>query len=75
MPPLSPRSLSDGGTSSCAAVTPPSRHHNRGRRIDDDDRVFTNQSMPGNVLLWKERQHKQLCRLGEVLSGSSRASE
>lgn len=31
--------------------------------------------MPSNVLLWKERRRKQLCKLGKVLGPGSRASK
>mmetsp|Transcript_14348 Transcript_14348/g.20359 ORF Transcript_14348/g.20359 Transcript_14348/m.20359 type:complete len:446 (-) Transcript_14348:92-1429(-) len=58
MPPLSQRSSSP-------SVQPSKRC---------SDAVCTiNSSMPSNVLLWKDRQRKQLSRLGEALSGPSRA--
>ena len=76
MPPLSPRSaspLADSTKSGAAAAMPPSKH----RCTDKDDIIngVINSSVPDNVLLWKERQRKQLCRLGEALSGPSRASK
>mmetsp|Transcript_21967 Transcript_21967/g.34449 ORF Transcript_21967/g.34449 Transcript_21967/m.34449 type:complete len:459 (+) Transcript_21967:151-1527(+) len=75
MPPLGPRSsspLSDRTKSGAAAAIMPSSKH----RCSDNDAVsvFTiNTSKPSNVVLWKDRQRKQLSRLGEALSGPSRA--
>eukprot|EP00985_Skeletonema_marinoi_P006491 scaffold2811_cov126-Skeletonema_marinoi.AAC.1 len=61
--------LSDCTSSgAAAAIMPPSK-----RRCSDDAVFAINSSMPSNVLLWKDRQRKQLCRLGEALSGPSRA--
>ena len=77
MPPLGPRSsspLSDRTKSGAAAAIMPSSKH----RCSDNDAVsvFTiNTSKPSNVVLWKDRQRKQLSRLGEALSGPSRASK
>ena len=76
MPPLSPRSaspLADSTKSGAAVAMPTSKH----RCTDDDDTIngTINSSVPDNVLLWKDRQRKQLCRLGEALSGPSRASK
>jgi len=70
MPPIRSTSPLSDCTSSgaAAAIMPPSK-----RRCSDDAVFAINSSMPSNVLLWKDRQRKQLCRLGEALSGPSRA--
>ncbi|KAL7500335.1 hypothetical protein ACHAWT_010501 [Skeletonema menzelii] len=74
MPPLSPRSsspLAASTKSGAAAAMLPPKH-----QLTDDDVVIgtiNSSTKPSNVLLWKDRQRKQLRRFGEALSGPSRA--
>eukprot|EP00986_Skeletonema_menzelii_P001371 scaffold366_cov153-Skeletonema_menzelii.AAC.33 len=74
MPPLSPRSsspLAASTKSGAAGAMLPPKH-----QLTDDDVVIgtiNSSTKPSNVLLWKDRQRKQLRRFGEALSGPSRA--
>ena len=76
MPPLSPRSsspLAASTKSGAAGAMLPPKH-----QLTDDDVVIgtiNSSTKPSNVLLWKDCQRKQLRRLGEALSGPSRASK